>query len=249
MEWTGIKQTRLHNARLLQKSVGGQKGMIEKTGRSQSQLSALMGDNAYKPIGEKIARSLEEDFSLPIGWLDTWHDSLDEPTTSIQDETRESSARYSAYTKFGHRIKQARDHANLTQEQLAERVRRLAGTENFKQQSLQKIEAGQIQSSGYVALIAEATGTNGVWLTTGKGSMHEQPSKPHTKELTTEQIELLRALISRIERLTLTGRGTTLNSQQKARIIAGSFSAAIKNGQTAETLEDGIFDAALNSVI
>lgn len=162
---------------------------------------------------------------------------------------------------FGDRIKQARQHANLTQEQLAERVRALAGNEKFKQQSLQKIEAGQIQSSGYVALIAEATGTNGVWLTTGKGNMqNERPAADGVQEspvtyikapteLSTGQIELLRALISRIERLTLTGRGNSLNAQQKARIIAGSFSAAIKSGQTAETLENGIIDAAINSVI
>lgn len=162
---------------------------------------------------------------------------------------------------FGERVKQARQHADLTQEQLADRVRTLAGNDKFKQQSLQKIEAGQIQSSGYVALIAEATGTNGVWLTTGAGKMKsssgnltavEEPGSTYTTntaELTPEQIELLRALISRIERLTLTGRGAALSSQQKARIIAGSFSAAIKNGQTATTLEDGIVDAAFNSVI
>lgn len=92
MHPTNTKEVRLHNAQLLQKSVGGQKGMIEKTGRSQSQLSALMGEKAYKAIGEKIARSLEKDFSLPIGWLDTWHDSIDD--TAEESSIREETAQY-----------------------------------------------------------------------------------------------------------------------------------------------------------
>jgi len=78
MEAKTIKDIRLHNARLLQDSVGGQKGMIEKTGRSQSQISSLMGETAWKPIGPKIARALETDFGLPEGWMDIWHDSLND---------------------------------------------------------------------------------------------------------------------------------------------------------------------------
>lgn len=68
-----VKEIRLENARLLVREAGGQKGMIEKTGRSQSQISQLMGDNAEKPIGDSIARSLEKACGKPRGWLDQDH--------------------------------------------------------------------------------------------------------------------------------------------------------------------------------
>jgi len=78
------QQIRLHNARLLQESVGGQKGMIEKTGRAQSQISAIMGNSAHKPIGPNSARSLEENFNLPTGWMDIWHETLNDNSTDRQ---------------------------------------------------------------------------------------------------------------------------------------------------------------------
>ncbi|PPC77916.1 hypothetical protein C4K68_07675 [Pokkaliibacter plantistimulans] len=77
MQKRTLSEIRLHNARLLQDSVGGQKGMIEKTGKSQSQISAIMGENPSRNIGNKLAKLLEDTFALPDGWMDHWHDTID----------------------------------------------------------------------------------------------------------------------------------------------------------------------------
>jgi hypothetical protein len=66
-----IDEIRLDNARRLLAEAGGQKGMIEITGRSQSQISHLMGEKPIKPIGKRIAESLEDAFKKPKGWMDT----------------------------------------------------------------------------------------------------------------------------------------------------------------------------------
>lgn len=86
-----IEEIRLANARLLLEECGGQKGMIEKTGRSQSQISQIMGDTPSKAIGGRIARSLEEVFDKPKGWLD-------QPRTSFgvaEKQTAYTAEKYS----------------------------------------------------------------------------------------------------------------------------------------------------------
>lgn len=73
-----IDLIRLDNARRLLKEVGGQKAMIEKTGRSQSQISQIMGAKAFKPIGKTVARSLEKTFNKNKGWMDVDRRKLSE---------------------------------------------------------------------------------------------------------------------------------------------------------------------------
>lgn len=70
-----ISQIRLENARTLLREVGSQAAICEATGRSQSQISAIMGENPRRGIGHKIARSLEHDLGKPAGWMDIEHKS------------------------------------------------------------------------------------------------------------------------------------------------------------------------------
>lgn len=75
------KEIRLHNARLLQSTLpGGQDEMCERLGKSQSHVSAFMGRNPRKGIGDKVAREIEAAFNLEAGWLDIWHDDLHQPS-------------------------------------------------------------------------------------------------------------------------------------------------------------------------
>ncbi|MCP4597829.1 hypothetical protein [Neptuniibacter sp.] len=68
-----IREIRYHNARLIQEACGGQLVVIDILGKSQSQVSSIMGDNPSKGIGNKIARQIEKVFGLPGAWLDVWH--------------------------------------------------------------------------------------------------------------------------------------------------------------------------------
>lgn len=92
-----IKETRLHNARLLQAEAGSQKAVCEKLGKSQSRVSAFMGDNPSKGIGDAIAREFEVAFDLPNGWMDSWHDAIyRSPADQLNESllTRESPGVY-----------------------------------------------------------------------------------------------------------------------------------------------------------
>lgn len=157
---------------------------------------------------------------------------------------------------FGQRIKAARKYANLTQEQLAERVRQLADNEKFKQQTIQRIESGKISSSGYVALIAKATGTNAVWLTTGEGIMLESQPAPEeikhteTNRFTRKDIELLREVIIQSEKIYLE-ENLKLNADQRAKMIAAGFAAYSAQNLTAKDIEqskEGILAALYTAI-
>lgn len=80
-----LKEIRLLNARRLQEIAGGQKVICEKLGKSQSQVSAFMGSNPSKGIGDKVAQQLEDAFGLPRGWMDMLHDA-DEADTGLVSE-------------------------------------------------------------------------------------------------------------------------------------------------------------------
>ncbi|MBU2728800.1 LexA family protein [Acidithiobacillus caldus] len=64
---------------------------------------------------------------------------------------------------FSDRVRKAREHAGLSQAQLAERV-------GMSQPGIQKLERGG-SSSKFTAQIASVCGVSGEWLATGKGQM------------------------------------------------------------------------------
>lgn len=66
-----IHTIRHRNLRLLMHKLGGQKALIEATGKSQGQISQLVKLADYKKMGEKLARDIEQKCDLPTGWLDT----------------------------------------------------------------------------------------------------------------------------------------------------------------------------------
>lgn len=68
-----VKDIRRNNMRALAKSVGGITPMANMLGKSQSQISHLIGANPIKNIGDKIAAEVEKIFNKPHGWLDREH--------------------------------------------------------------------------------------------------------------------------------------------------------------------------------
>jgi SOS-response transcriptional repressor LexA len=73
MSYKAIGDIRYANALILLKMAGNQKSLVQITGRPQSQISQLMGKTPTKPIGNAVARSLEQCFSKPFGWMDQVH--------------------------------------------------------------------------------------------------------------------------------------------------------------------------------
>lgn len=81
--------------------------------------------------------------------------------------------------ELAERIKMARTHAKLTQEELARHV-------GISQTAIYKLENGQSRSSRRTVAIALVSGVNPVWLETGKGPMSLGASgllDPDTAEL------------------------------------------------------------------
>jgi transcriptional regulator with XRE-family HTH domain len=67
---------------------------------------------------------------------------------------------------FGPRVKKAREHAGLSQPELATRI-------GIKQQSIQYLESPNKKATGsrHTAAIARETGVDVTWLSTGRGEM------------------------------------------------------------------------------
>lgn len=65
---------------------------------------------------------------------------------------------------FAQRIKAAREHAKLTQTELAKRV-------NLPQQVISKLERGKQYETAAIAKIASICGVNTSWLDRGEGKM------------------------------------------------------------------------------
>lgn len=72
------------------------------------------------------------------------------------------------------RIKEARKHASLTQNELAERV-------GIKQASISELERGLSRTSGHLIAIARICGVNPMWLADGTGEMIQPLSAAITK--------------------------------------------------------------------
>lgn len=76
-----VKMIRRQNLRALARSVGGVTSLAERLGKSQSQISHVIGTHPTKNIGDKLAATIEKAFDKPVGWLDQKH--LDDPTTAL----------------------------------------------------------------------------------------------------------------------------------------------------------------------
>ncbi|GAB4393870.1 MAG: LexA family transcriptional regulator [Gammaproteobacteria bacterium] len=79
-----VKDIRRENLRALAISVGGITYLANKLGKSQSQISQLIGKSPSKNIGDKIAAQVEDIFGKPRGWLDILHHHIDETTTAYE---------------------------------------------------------------------------------------------------------------------------------------------------------------------
>lgn len=83
-----IKTVRRMNARLLAGEIGSISGLANYLGKTQGQISALIGSNPTKNIGDRLAREIEAAFEKPVGWLDYLEtDAEGRPVmTPIQEE-------------------------------------------------------------------------------------------------------------------------------------------------------------------
>lgn len=73
-----VKDIRRDNMRALAESIGGITAMAERLGKSQSQISHLIGYTPIKNIGDRIAAEVEKAFNKPFGWLDRDHFGITE---------------------------------------------------------------------------------------------------------------------------------------------------------------------------
>jgi len=71
-----ISEIRQRNAKYLAQKIGGINAFSEKLGKSQPQISHIIGERPTKNIGNKIAREIEQAFNLEKDWLDHVHDEL-----------------------------------------------------------------------------------------------------------------------------------------------------------------------------
>lgn len=73
-----VKEIRRKNLRAIARSVGGVTQLAERMGKSQSQISHLIGTNPVKNIGDRFAAEVEKIFIKPHGWLDHEHQGIQE---------------------------------------------------------------------------------------------------------------------------------------------------------------------------
>ena len=71
--------------------------------------------------------------------------------------------------KLSERVRKAREHAGLTQVELAERIKALFGS-SITQAAISKLEKGG-ESTGFIAEISAACGVSPIWLSSEKGPM------------------------------------------------------------------------------
>jgi hypothetical protein len=68
-----VEEVRLWNLRYLADREGGVTRFAERIGRSQSQVSQLIGKTPSKVLERKLAREIEKACAMPSGWLDGMH--------------------------------------------------------------------------------------------------------------------------------------------------------------------------------
>lgn len=88
-----IRLIRRENVRALAKSVGGISKLALMLGKSQSQLSHVIGRSPIKNIGDKLAAYVEVTFGKPAGWLDKEHYEIENIPT-VYSTTQGTSAIY-----------------------------------------------------------------------------------------------------------------------------------------------------------
>jgi SOS-response transcriptional repressor LexA len=81
-----VKIIRRENLRALATDLGSITALAEFLGKSQSQMSRLIGRHPIKNIGDKLAAEIESAFSKPSGWLDWRHAGIQE--TLVQERMR-----------------------------------------------------------------------------------------------------------------------------------------------------------------
>lgn len=68
-----VKDIRRENLRSLARSIGGITAIAKKLGKSQSQISHLIGTRPIKNIGDRLSAEIENAFGKNHGWLDKEH--------------------------------------------------------------------------------------------------------------------------------------------------------------------------------
>lgn len=73
-----VKEIRRKNLRALARAIGGVTQLAKHLGKTQSQISHLIGTNPVKNIGDRFASHVEKIFEKPTGWLDQEHHDIQE---------------------------------------------------------------------------------------------------------------------------------------------------------------------------
>jgi len=73
-----VKEIRRKNLRALARAIGGVTQLAKHLGKTQSQISHLIGTNPVKNIGDRFASHVEKVFNKPTGWLDQEHHDIQE---------------------------------------------------------------------------------------------------------------------------------------------------------------------------
>jgi len=81
-----VKIIRRENLRALAHDLGSITALAEFLGKSQSQMSRLIGRHPIKNIGDKLAAEIEQAFTKPSGWLDWRHAGIQD--TLVQERMR-----------------------------------------------------------------------------------------------------------------------------------------------------------------
>ena len=81
-----VKIIRRENLRALATDLGSITALAEFLGKSQSQMSRLIGRHPIKNIGDKLAAEIENAFNKPSGWLDWRHAGIQD--TLVQERMR-----------------------------------------------------------------------------------------------------------------------------------------------------------------
>lgn len=88
-----VKEIRRKNLRALARAIGGVTQLAKRLGKTQSQISHLIGTNPVKNIGDRFATHVEKIFDKPTGWLDQEHHNIQE-ASGIYQATPLQSAYY-----------------------------------------------------------------------------------------------------------------------------------------------------------
>ena len=79
-----VKDVIRMNMRALSRECGGVTALSRQLGKSQSQISQLIGTSPTKNIGDRIASQMEKLFEKPSGWLDCVHTHIAETQGEYQ---------------------------------------------------------------------------------------------------------------------------------------------------------------------